>query len=53
MTIPEQWLVLSTLIPETIEPWIDEDVEIKPAPFLKVLGFGSLKTSTNSPKILV
>ena len=25
---PEQWLVLSTLTPETIEPWIDVDVEI-------------------------
>ena len=49
---PEQWLVLSTLTPETIGPWIDVDVVIKPAPFLNGAWIWKFEDSTNSHNIL-
>ena len=49
---PEQWLVLSTLTPETIKPWIDEDVEINAAPFLEGAWIWKFNDVTNSHKIL-
>ena len=49
---PEQWLVLSTLTPETIKPWIDEDVEINAAPFLESAWIWKFNDVTNSHKIL-
>ncbi|MEC9174080.1 MAG: S8 family serine peptidase, partial [Candidatus Thermoplasmatota archaeon] len=49
---PEQWLVLTTLNPETIEPWIDVEVQIKPAPFLNGAWIWKFEDSTNSANIL-
>ena len=49
---PEQWLVLTTLSPEIIQPWIDENVEIKPAPFLEGAWLWKFENPTTAPKIL-
>ena len=49
---PEQWLVLTTLTPEIIQPWIDGNVEIKPAPFLEGAWLWKFENPTSAPKIL-
>ncbi|HJM66802.1 MAG TPA: S8 family serine peptidase [Candidatus Thalassarchaeaceae archaeon] len=49
---PEQWLVLTTLIPEIIDPWIDSGIEIKKAPFLEGAWIWKFENPSNAPNIL-
>ena len=47
---PEQWLVLTTLAPEIIQPWIDENVEIKPSviqPTKEIKSLGKFKVTVS------
>ena len=46
---PEQWLVLTTLTPEIIQPWINENVEIKIAPGMVADLYTSLETEKKQP----
>ena len=49
---PEQWLVITTINPEEIQPWIDSTIEIEEAPLLEGAWFWNFENPNNAPSIL-
>ena len=49
---PEQWLVITTINPEEIQPWIDSTIQIEEAPLLEGAWFWNFENPNNAPGIL-